>query len=426
MGQVMTRAAGFLRRHSHTNWALADQTMVSGANFLTGIILARGLGVAEFGRFSLLWLVVLFVQSLQYNGIIVAMMSIGPKQEAHQRSTYYGGVFLQQAILASVSTILTWASLHFAGAIIGDSGMVPLAVSLAAAVLFSQTQEFLRRYFFAIQDPAAGFVGDFIRYGSQVAILFWLFIATWRVHGVSAALWTIAGTSGVGALIVLRSVGRLGWGVAGLRRTALPNWRFSRWLVGAALAYWMSGNLFIVAAGALLGVTAVGALKAAQGLIGVTQILFQGLENVVPVRASQRFHSGGPSDLVHYLTKVTTLGLMATAFIALFFALDPAFWFRHLLGDEFVQYGYLLRWYAALSTLMFLGLPLGVGLRAMEKTQSIFLGYVAGAVFSLVAAYPLIKGFGLEGVMVGLFSIQLLLLVIMAISLRRALVGRQT
>ena len=97
----MTEAvAGFLRRHSHTNWALADQSVVSGANFLTGIILARGLGVAEFGRFSLLWLVVLFVQGIQYNGIVVAMMSIGPKQDAHQRPTYYGGVFLQQAILA--------------------------------------------------------------------------------------------------------------------------------------------------------------------------------------------------------------------------------------------------------------------------------------------------------------------------------------
>ena len=31
------------------NWALADQAMLSGINFLTGILLARYLGITEFG-----------------------------------------------------------------------------------------------------------------------------------------------------------------------------------------------------------------------------------------------------------------------------------------------------------------------------------------------------------------------------------------
>ena len=48
-------AARILSRYSHVNWALADQTMVSGVNFLTGILLARYLGVEEFGRFTLAW-----------------------------------------------------------------------------------------------------------------------------------------------------------------------------------------------------------------------------------------------------------------------------------------------------------------------------------------------------------------------------------
>ncbi len=77
---IIQLAARLLARYSHVNWALADQTMVSGVNFLTGILLARYLGVEEFGRFTLAWMAVLFVNGIQHAAINSPMMSIGPKQ----------------------------------------------------------------------------------------------------------------------------------------------------------------------------------------------------------------------------------------------------------------------------------------------------------------------------------------------------------
>ena len=79
---MIERAANFLTRHRHFNWALADQIIVSGANFLTALLLARHLGPEEFGRFTLAWLVVLFVTSLQAGLIVSPMMSVGPKLDA--------------------------------------------------------------------------------------------------------------------------------------------------------------------------------------------------------------------------------------------------------------------------------------------------------------------------------------------------------
>ena len=78
-------AARLLTRYSHVNWALADQAMVSGVNFLTAILLARYLGIEEFGRFTLAWMAVLIAYSIQYAMIIAPMMSIGPKQSAAER-----------------------------------------------------------------------------------------------------------------------------------------------------------------------------------------------------------------------------------------------------------------------------------------------------------------------------------------------------
>jgi hypothetical protein len=44
--------------------ALGDQALVSGANFATNVILARELGMRDFGVFSLTWMAVLFAASL--------------------------------------------------------------------------------------------------------------------------------------------------------------------------------------------------------------------------------------------------------------------------------------------------------------------------------------------------------------------------
>ena len=423
-GMIKT-AAGFLRRHSHTNWALADQAMVSGVTFLTGILLARGLGIAEFGRFSLAWLVVLFVQSIQENAIIAPLMIIGPKQEVQQRPAYYGGVFLQQLVLALVSAMLTWACLGFAGAVFGKGAIASLAVPVAAAVLLCQTQEFLRRYFFTGQRPAISFLSDAIRYLGQLTLFFWIFILSKTGIDTNQVLWITAGASAVSALVAFIFVGRLQWARSSLWQTAVMNWRFSRWLVGSAIVQWLGGNLFTVAAGALLGVTAVGALKAAQSLIGVLNILFQGLENVVPVRAAQRYHTGGAADLFRYLAVVTRVGLAATAAVGLIFAVDPTFWLRLIFGQQFVEYGYLLRWFAALYCLTFLAVSVRFALRAMERTMPIFAAYTVGTLFSLAAAYPLVTALGLTGVLVGLFSIQLLMLAVMLVSLRQALVAAE-
>ena len=106
----------------------------------------------------------------------------------------------------------------------------------------------------------------------------------------------------------------------------LRHWQFGRWLAASKAMEWASGSLFLVAAGVLLGAGAVGALRAAQTLLGVTHILFQGLENIVPVQAAQRYHEDGLRALLRYLRRSGALLLAATAGVALVLAAAPEFW----------------------------------------------------------------------------------------------------
>jgi hypothetical protein len=92
--------------------ALCDQALVSGANFATNVILARTLGIREYGVFALSWMVVLFVTSLQWAFIVWPMMSVGPKQEEHDRPFYYGSVLTQEIAFAVLSGSGILLALH--------------------------------------------------------------------------------------------------------------------------------------------------------------------------------------------------------------------------------------------------------------------------------------------------------------------------
>src|SRR5215469_10227207 len=78
--------------------ALIDQALVSGTNFITNVILARALGLRDYGVFALAWMAVLFVNSLQWAFIVSPMMSVGPKQDPAERPHYYGAVLMQEVV----------------------------------------------------------------------------------------------------------------------------------------------------------------------------------------------------------------------------------------------------------------------------------------------------------------------------------------
>ena len=59
------RPESHLTRLRREAWALGDQALVSGMNFMTNVLLARLLGMKEFGIFTLAWMAVLFFNSLQ-------------------------------------------------------------------------------------------------------------------------------------------------------------------------------------------------------------------------------------------------------------------------------------------------------------------------------------------------------------------------
>ena len=397
-------------RHKSLNFALLDQSVVSGGNFLTGVIVARALGIEGFGIFSLAWLAVLFMQSLQHALIGAPMLSIGPKQEAHQVRAYYSAILLQQIIVASLLA-LTIPALGFAAISLGYSnGLDSLILPLTLCIFFTQMHEFARRSCFARNMIVGAFVTDLVRNLSQFIVLLFLLFVLKGIASAAIVLYAIAACAALGVLAAAPAMPRFTRPGCEFGETTRRHFRFSKWLLGSAVLQWTSGNFYLIVAGIVLGPLAVGALKAAQTLFGVTHIFFQAAENILSPRAARIYKERGLAGLSPFIRKTALLGGALTGAACLAFAVPAKFWLLLLFGEEYVGYGFAVVGIAAGYFLMAMALPLRFACTAREETSPIFTGYLLATAFALVAAYPLIARFGLVGAVAGFAASHLIML----------------
>lgn len=395
-----------LKKYGQINWALADQAMVSGVNFMTGVLFARFLGLEEYGRFTLAWMAVLFFNSFQQSGIISPMMSIGPKQETENQKKYYGTIFIHQVIWSVACFFLLLISVWLTGFLKPDWHIQNLALPLSFTLLSWQLQEFLRRYYFVRGHGGLAFLNDGISYLAQLLLI----VISFRIVTLqtSMVLWIIAGTSATAVLVGVFKIDCIAWPSGMFVDITKKHWHFSKWMLASALMQWTSGNFFIISAGTILGPISAGALKAAQNIMGVSHILFQGLDNVVPSRASYCFVQGGWPKLWLYLKRVIYWAGTATATISLMAWLFSDFWLNLFYGKEYQLYGYLLKCYAVIYLFIFLGLPLRAGLRALEHSKPIFISYCLMTAFTALTADFFINNMGLLGATTGILCTQII------------------
>jgi O-antigen/teichoic acid export membrane protein len=410
---IFRRIIAFLS--GRESWALADQAMVSVANFLSGILVARLVGLREFGVFSLAWTSVLFVNGIQSALITAPMVSVGPILEAQIGPCYYAAVLLQQSVFACVASLVVEAGVVLSAHFWPAWGVRPLALPLAVSVFAYQMQDFMRRYFFATRREKLGFLNDAVSFLPQVLILAVLF----RSHGVDSriALWVMGLTSLAGFVLGLLTFGsyKIEWGA--VRATASRHWLSSKWLMGSAMVQWTSGNFFLPAAAIVLGPAAAGGVRAAQTLGQVLFVLFNSLENYLPNEAARRFHQRGIEALRSYLRTCRKALMSVAAVLCLTIALSGRWLLISLYGRQYGGFAGVLAIMMATYFLTSAALPMRFGLRVLENTRPLFAAQVAASVLTVGTIFPLIAHFGVTGAAWASFASQLLMLGIVTMAL---------
>jgi O-antigen/teichoic acid export membrane protein len=407
-----------LQRNS-TVLVYTDQALVSGLSFLSSIVLARYLGINGFGVYSIAWIGVLIASSINQPFIIAPMQTLSAKKEPEQQKIYLQALVIKQLLFAAIMGLLSFFAVIIMSYVLKDWKVESIILAFPLAVFSFLLQDFFRRYFFVTGKPHISIVIDAIAYGGVLLSAFCIHFI--RAMDAQFILLLTAVFFLYASLVALWSLKELRFNIQHIKEVVLEHWDFSKWLTATALLQWFSGNLFIIAAGAILGPMAVGATRMAQNIVGVTHVLFLAMENIIPSRAANSQKTGGNHGMFKYLWKFTLqMGCITFTMLALI-----AIFSRQIIetcyGVDFLEYRHVLIGFCALYVIVFLGYPLRYAIRTLEKTRLIFISFIASSAFSLLCAYPIIKSFGLNGVVAGLMVTQLITLIIYSLSLKKEL-----
>lgn len=408
----------FTKSELSTRITLLDQLIVSGCNFLLGILLTRWLGLDLYGVFALAWMGMLLASNLQLNFVLKPLMTLGPKEDENNQPAYYAATqwlnFLFVGFIGLIGFALVWgADMWFP-----DWEIDPLFPILPLAVIAFLLQEYYRRLFFVKGQSFRSLVMDAIAYGGMILGTFGFFLfAELSVSTAYSIVLVSFSLSFVLGLWWARDMGTISFDA--LKQVLSKHWGFSSWLVGTAMLQFFGSNFFLVAAGSIVGSAGVGALRIAQNLMGLTHILFQAMENTVPIKASTALMRDGIKGMLHYLKLVSVKTGLIIGLILLSVALAAEPLITLVYGAEFSSQSYLLIGYCVFYATLFPGYPLRYALRSLEFTRPIFIAYILSTAFSLMAAYPMVRQWGLMGVVYGLIITQLLMQGCYAWMLRR-------
>ncbi|MGE7470190.1 lipopolysaccharide biosynthesis protein [Bosea sp. NPDC003192] len=406
---------GRLRAMRDPALSFGDQALSSACNFLTTILLARALGLEAFGLYTMVWLALYFAMSLQLGLIVSPMMSIGTKEQGTEAEAYYTVVFLHQAGFVVVATIAIFAVLMLATGTHSPLADAALPGSMAAASYL--TQDFLRRYLFARRRPAGILLIDAINQLLKLGTLAIL----WRAGtlDVTTALWAVAGAAAVSTLCGLGMSGPLLWRRQILTSVTGRQWRSARWLVLTGSVQWVLSYSGLLVTAGLFGPKVLGALRAAQSLLAVLNVVREALENIVPPLAGKALAEGGIQGLHRMLSRAMLFAGLTGAVAVLGLGLFGPWLLHRLYGGEILEFDWVIIWYAFAFPMALLSLVLGCAFRALERTRPVFVAALVGGCLNLLAVYPAALVFGVAGLIaVTLLSELAALIVLVMLALR--------
>lgn len=279
--------------------ALADQALISGSNFLANIVLVRGLGLTDFGKYFLAYAVILYANAVQMSFVTTPMLTIAPLLEKEERRHFLEGMLAIQALASLLLFIVgmgTGYIVHHFTSYYSYESIAAIACSIGAF----QLQDWVRRYYFLVDKRHLAIVSDTISYFAQLVVLALL----WRMDQltVSRVFWTMTATS-----VAAFSLGPVTDHIVPSFRRLGSTWAecksLSRDLLISNQVRWFGDQGILMIATGIVGPNGIGGLRATQSLAGPVSLVLTSLDNVLPIKIAEILKSDGATGAYSFTRK---------------------------------------------------------------------------------------------------------------------------
>lgn len=403
----------FLQGKEHKLIVLIDQGILSGSNFISGILIARFLGIELFGVYGFIYLIYLFCLGLQQAFFVMPLYSLGPAYPPDRKKEYLSSLQLIQTVFAILLSLICFLALTFIPINISQN-IQELSGLIALTNLFVLLQDFLRRLFLFQGFYKSLILLDSIAYIFQIVLLILMYFID--EFNLENCLKVICFSMLTSVIYGFSKIKKSQYKLRVIRVTLIRHWIFSKWLLARAILTYSSGNFFIIAAGTLLGPVAIGAIKMGQNLHGLMNVVFLAIENHVPIVSANILQQNGREALYRYLKKMTLKSLLVCSSLGMTILIFSTWLISNLYGNEYQEYAYVVIWFAIINLLVCISMPFRFALRTLEKTQSLFFATALSALFGLLFAYPLIETYQMNGLLFGLIMSQFIVIFYLAYS----------
>jgi O-antigen/teichoic acid export membrane protein len=398
-----TRRKNLLRWGTKGGLAIVDQGLISGSNFLLGILLARWLVPEQYGAYALAFSIFLLLSFLYHSLLLEPMAVFSGSAYSKSLRGYLKSLIWIHLSITAVSLVVLGTSAGVAF-IRGEPGGLPgalLGVTLASPCILLFW--LARRAYYMQLAPARAASGALLYCVLVVGGLYLLFKYQ-RLSPFTAYLLMATGALVTASYLLLHLRRTLPGLEAGptSRQAWNRHWDYGRWALASALATWIPYYMYYPLLTSFFGMTQAGQLRALMNFALPLEQTFTALSSLFlpyAARVVEREGRASAGPLTRRITLLYIVGAIAYWMVFIPFK-GPVFHF--LYAGKYTEVAYLIPYVALETALWSAAFGPAIVLRAMESPASIFYARIVSSVLSLAVGIPLTWAYGLWGVMLGI------------------------
>lgn len=379
-------------------WAILDQALFSGANFILSMLLARWLIPSEYGSYSIGFSIFLFVAGFQNAFLLEPMTIIGPSQHlGHLKD--YNAVILRLQLCLSLLVSIVMLLLATVMKMMNNATLGNLFIIISLSSPFILLFWITRRIPYTEQKPSSATLGTLVYMILTISLL--LIFRYYNQTLTPGLAYVILALASFIAALALFAALKINLSVDRQTVSALTvtfeNWRYGKWIAITSIVYWLSGDIYILLSAGFLGLEEAAALKALQNLVMPLNQIITALGLVLLPWTAGRLHQLSKHKMKKEILSISLIfSIVSVVYLFLLMTFSDTI-IRLLYNQQYISYSWLLPYIGLASLITIFGSGYQIGLKSQQKSKAIFISYTVSAIAAITLGTFLIRMLGIKG-----------------------------